>query len=120
MATAFGNTAGPVYPLGKIVVATAHTTVPLSQNVGLTTGFGPVTASTIKVMAPSGNTGDVYLIFTGQASNGTGGTSVVLSVPKGTERELKSYTQGGAFNVAAFSLDADNNGDSAYVTLVNA
>ena len=118
----FGNAMGPIYPLGLFTVVTAHTVIPLSTNVPITTGFGtsgsasPAAFDSIKVMAPSANTGDVYLVFKSQPSNGTGGTSVILSVPKGQEREITATNTGGPFTLDQLGIDADNNGDKAYVT----
>ena len=121
MAQPFGNATGPVYPLGLFTVATAHTVIPLSTNVAITAGFGtagsaaPAYFDSVKIMAPSANTGDVYLVFKTQAANGAGGTSVVLLCPKGQERELTATNTGQPFSLDQFGVDADNNGDKAYV-----
>lgn len=134
MATPWGSPTGPVYPLGLFTVATAHTVVTLDANVPITNAFGtasggikglsttgspaPILCNQIKCMAPSANTGDVYLVFKGQASNGTGGTSVILSIPKGTERVLIFPYQMNGFSVDQYAIDADTNSDKCYVTLV--
>jgi hypothetical protein len=120
--------------LGLFTVATAGTVIPLTTNVKTTNAFGtpaagvsglttvgqlaPITANQIICMAPSANTGDVYLVFKGQAAAGTGGTSVVLSIPKGTTQILRAPQMSNPFQVDVLGVDAATNGDKLYVTLV--
>jgi len=124
MATAFGSTSGPIYPLGLLVVAAAGTPVALTANVGGSTAFGtgaspaPIVASQIIISVPSTNTGDVQLCFTGQAAASGSGTSVIVNVPKGTVYTLASPQLSNPFEIGRMKLDATNSGDSAYVTLV--
>ncbi len=113
--TQFGNTRGPIFPLGKVVVTTAHTPVSILGNVTIP-DVTPPPFDFVKVQAPSGNAGDVYLVFKGQAANAGNGTSVVLCIPKGQERELQPNNSGTPFAIDQFYLDADNNGDGAYIT----
>lgn len=134
MATPWGSTSGPVYPLGLITVTTAGTVVALTVNVPLDTAWGTATggipglttsgkrstlcANRIVCMAPSSNTGDVYLVFKGQAAGTAGGSSVILSIPKGQVRVLESPQLSNPFQLDQFGVDADTNGDKLYVTTI--
>lgn len=96
MAPPFGNSAGPLYPFGKIVVAVPGTPVGLSTtqslgaqavaggNVPSTTGFGTPSAGVpglttagllaqivcngLLLATPTGNNGLTYLCFAGTAA----------------------------------------------------
>ena len=134
MATPWGNNSGPVYPLGLFTVTTAGTVILLSANVPLITAWGTAVggiaglttsgqrstlcANRIICMAPSANTGDVYLVYKGQAAATAGGSSVILSIPKGQVRVLESPQLSNPFQLDQFGVDADTNGDKLYITTV--
>lgn len=133
-ATAWGNRDSGAFPLGLLTVTTPGTPIPLSTNVslntvwgtptggvhGLTTSGSPSTlnCNVVKVMAQPGNSGPVFLVYKGQGYNGTGGTSVILAVPPGDQREIVSYSGTRPFQVDQMGLDAVNASDAAYVTVV--
>jgi hypothetical protein len=120
---AFGNTSGPIYPLGKFTVATAGTPILLSANVPLTDSTGtaanpaPIKCSQIKVNNTSA-TGILFLIFKGGTAAGASGTAVIVPIPALQERTIESPNGGMAFTVTGMALDTDTNGTSGYVTLI--
>lgn len=119
----FGSPSGPIYPLGLITVTTAGTPVALTANVSGNGAFGtsaspaPIVANQIIVSAPAANTGDIQLIFTGQAAATGSGTSVIMNVPKGTTQFLRSPNLSNPFTVTGMSLDGTHSGDTAWVSL---
>ena len=123
MPAIFGSSTGPVYPLGLVKVVSSGTPTPIFSNLptaGQVVGYArnaPIQACKIKVMAPSANAGDVYLTYVAQGYASTNGVSVVLCVPKGTERILDSPQLTNPFQVSAFGLDGAT-GDGAFITLV--
>jgi len=122
---AFGNTSGPVYPLGLFTVATVGTVIPLDTNVPITDATGtaankaPIKATQIKVMNASA-TGNIFLVFKATTAAANNGTGVILHVPPLSERTLESTNGGMAFTVTSYGLDTDVNGTKAFVTLVMA
>ena len=133
MAKGFGSVTGPVYCLGKLTVATVGTVVPLNTNVEIFTGFGTPTtgvpglttsgqrstmcANRIKV-ANASATGNLFLVFKGQAAAAGNGTSVVLVIPPNSERVLECPNLSNPFQLDQFALDTDANGTVGYVTAI--
>jgi hypothetical protein len=136
MTLTFGNSMGPLYPLGLLTVAAAGTPLALSTNVSGDTGFGtpstgiaplttkgvpsPVMCNKIIVHALVGNSGaNIYLVFKGQGAAAGGGTSVIMVIPKGTTQILSMpENAGNPVSIDRLAIDADTTGDKAYVTLV--
>lgn len=120
---AFGNSNGPIYPLGLLTVATVGTVIPLSQNVPITDNTGtaanpaPIKCSQIKVQNASAS-GNLFLVFKTSTAVANNGTAVILFVPPLQERTLESPNGGMAFTVTSYGLDTDLNGTKGYVTLV--
>jgi hypothetical protein len=134
MATPFGNPASGLYPLGKMIVAVPGTPIPLNTNVPITTSWGTPAAGIpgyttkgvlsqlccngIIVSAPSTNTGDVFLVFKAQGYNGTGGSSVVICVAKGTTQQIVAPAGSNPFQLDQLGVDAVTANDVAFVTAV--
>lgn len=122
---AFGNTSGPVYPLGLFTVAAIGTVIPLDTNVPITDATGtaankaPIKCSQIKVNNASA-TGNLYLVFKTSTAAANNGTAVILFIPPLQERTLESPNGGMAFTVTSYGLDTDANGTKGYVTLIMA
>lgn len=121
---AFGSITGPIYPLGKIVVATPGTPVPLSQNVslvapsGTATSNAPVTFNQLIITTPSGNTGLTYLVFNPGNKNSTNGTAVIVAIPPSSLFVLADTQMRQWASANQISLDADTASNSAYVTAI--
>ena len=115
----FGNPNGGPFPLGKLTVATSGTPILLTSNLTYKfDGLGhPLRAQQIRVNAPSGNAGDVYLVFKGSGYAANNGQSVVLLIPKGTERFIEAKNQNNPFQPDNYGIDGTA-GDAAFVTLV--
>lgn len=130
----FGNSNGPIYPLGKLTVAVVGTVVPLNTNVAITDQSGtpsggippqsskgspaPLKCNEIKVQTPVANTGNIFLVFKSGTAAGANGTAVVLLVQPGQERSIQSQLANAPYEVDQFALDTDVAGSIAYVTLI--
>lgn len=123
MAQVFGNSGGPVYPLGQFS-PTSGTPLPLSTNVKVTDSFGtsanptPIKCNQIKVMASNANTGMIFLVFKSTAASAAGGTSVLLAVPPSAERVLEAKNIIEAFTIDQMGCDTSHTGDTCWITLV--
>lgn len=121
---AFGNILGPIYPLGKIIVATAGTPVTMDQNVPIKTAFGTAgsnaygTINQLIITTPSTNTGLTYLVFKGGNKNSTNGTAVIVAIPAGSLFVLAATQMSNMFALDQVALDADTNANAAFITAV--
>jgi len=137
MAPPFGNPSGPLYPLGKIIVAAAGTPVLLSQNVPITTGFGTPTTG-IPGLTTSGskmaicanqlicrsyptNAGFTYLVMLGSAAQpGSKAVpnSIILPFAPGDFFNLSVPNLSNPFVLTQFAIDADTNNNAIQITAV--
>jgi len=137
MAPPFGNPTGPLYPLGKIIVATPGTVVPLSQNVPITTGFGTPTAGLPLYTtqgAPAGmcanqliirsyptNSGYTYLCMKGTAAQpGSKAVpnSILIPLAPGDFFNLASPQLSNPFVLTQLVVDADTASNALQITVV--
>lgn len=138
MANPRGNVNGPFYPLGKFTVAVVGTTIPLNTNVPITDQSGtptggiapqsskgtpsPLKVTEIKIMTPTTNAGNVFLIFKGPAgadtAAGNSGAGVLLVIQPGQERTLQCSQTANGFTLDQFVLDADAANQVCWITCV--
>lgn len=130
----FGNPNGPIYPLGKFTVAVVGTVIPLNTNVAITDNSGtpsggispqsskgspaPLKANELKIMTPTSNTGNIFLVFKSGTAAGASGTAVILVVQPGQERSIQSQLANAPFVLDQMALDTDAAGSVAWVTAI--
>lgn len=93
-----------VRAIGKVAVAAAGTPVPLSSS--------SMRSSFISITPNPTNTGNLYLGTAGMVK-GTG-VNVIAVIPK-TANPFQIFVNGVGISPEELFLDADNNGDFAYV-----
>ena len=125
------NRYGPFCPTGLLTVAASGTAIQLSNNWSpAVSPNAPVTAAApdqyalafedIIINSPPTNSGGLYIVqFNIQA--GTGGiadpNTILLYIPKASiPISLKKFLGGSRFNPNSLGLDADQNGDGAWIT----
>ena len=137
MAPPFGNSTGPLYPLGKLIVATPGTSILLSQNVPITTGFGTPTGgvpSLTTAGSPSGmcanqlicrsypaNAGYTYLVMKGtvaQPGNKNVPNSIVMIFAPGDFFNLSVPQLTNPFVLTALAIDADTANNALQICAV--
>lgn len=101
--------------LGKVAVAASGTPVRLTVN--QSTPGDRVGCQTIIVSALAANTGAVYLGKGASFARSTG-TDCMMQIAKGTIVQVGSIEAPAGLNAADYYLDADTNGDSAYVSVI--
>lgn len=123
MAQAFGNTLGPLYPLGIIAPSVPGTAVPLNQNVTTDTSFGtakspaPIVATKLIFSPVSGNTGLVYVCMKSGSKNIP--TSVLFTlIPNFSPFILESPQLSNPFQLNNLVIDADVTSNGVYITAV--
>lgn len=134
MAQGLGNPTGPIYCFGKIVVAAAGTPAPLNQNVSENTSFGTpsggisglttagvpaiIVFNQLIINAPKTNTGSIYVCYKGSNKNSANGIGIIFQIQPGGFFNLASPQLSNPFQADQIVIDADVNGEGAWVNAV--
>ncbi len=107
-------------PLGKIVVASAGTAVPvLYSGVNVSTFLTPPLqiANGIQFRALTGNTGKVYILSNGSSADTTAFGNVVQTLNSAGELQTFDQQDIAAVDPRQFWVDVDTSGQGLFVTL---
>jgi hypothetical protein len=137
MAPPFGNSTGPLYSLGKLIVATPGTSILLSQNVPITTGFGtptggvpslttsgspsPMCANQLICRSYPSNVGYTYLVLlgkSGQLGSKNAPNSIVMIFAPGDFFNLAVPNLSNPFVLTALGVDADTANNALQICAV--
>lgn len=121
MAVQFKNPVGGMSPLGKIIVVTPGTTVPLNTNVGTQGQGANKFASRMKQVifdADPRNAGIIYVCWNSFIAGSVVGVFCAIS-----PGQRKTFPDGGilitsSINVDNLCIDADVPGDGVYASVI--
>ena len=113
-----------VVPLGKLTVATAGTTIPLSTNCGPLAGQVSGTQQSpnrpgqalrqIQIQADAGNTKNIYVLPRGKTLASNANEIIAALAPGQTVPIPHGISVGSGYLPENFVLDTDTNGNIAY------
>jgi glutamine cyclotransferase len=100
--------------LGKVAVAAAGTPVSILTNFSSVDGYANLQSNKITIQALEGNTGKVYIGYSNMVR--ATGVGVLFVLNGGETWSITDPSAANVFDVNKFFLDADSNGDAAYVS----